>query len=168
MEPLPRARTPSVLKLEAVLDLEVIPEGFYGADHGATEHRLVHRNPPILQRGHADHGEDRFNSGGHAFPDRDSPQELHAAPYFFAAPVNPRAVRYGITVNSTIRHSQPMITAAAAGLNIGLNLWLVPHYGILAAAWTTVAGYALMARRLLEHEFFKNPQTSETPASVPR
>jgi len=38
-----------------------------------------------------------------------------------------------------------MITAAAAALNIGLNLWLIPHYGILASAWATVAGYALMA-----------------------
>ncbi len=30
------------------------------------------------------------------------------------------------------------------------------------------AGYALLARHLLEHEFFRNPQTSESPASVPR
>jgi O-antigen/teichoic acid export membrane protein len=50
----------------------------------------------------------------------------------------------GISISKQARY-YPMITAAAAGLNIGLNLWLVPRYGILAAAWTTVAGYALMA-----------------------
>lgn len=50
----------------------------------------------------------------------------------------------GISISKQARY-YPMITAAAAGLNIALNLWLVPRYGILAAAWTTVAGYALMA-----------------------
>lgn len=50
----------------------------------------------------------------------------------------------GITVAKEARY-YPMITAAAAAVNIGLNLWLIPHYGILASAWATVAGYALMA-----------------------
>lgn len=50
----------------------------------------------------------------------------------------------GITIAKEARY-YPMITAAAATLNIGLNLWLIPHYGILASAWATVAGYALMA-----------------------
>ena len=50
----------------------------------------------------------------------------------------------GISISKQARY-YPMITAAAAGLNIALNLWLVPRYGILAAAWATVAGYALMA-----------------------
>ena len=50
----------------------------------------------------------------------------------------------GISISKEARY-YPMITAAAAGLNIGLNLWLMPGYGILAAAWATVAGYALMA-----------------------
>jgi O-antigen/teichoic acid export membrane protein len=50
----------------------------------------------------------------------------------------------GISISKQARY-YPIITAAAAGLNIGLNLWLAPKYGILAAAWTTVAGYALMA-----------------------
>jgi O-antigen/teichoic acid export membrane protein len=50
----------------------------------------------------------------------------------------------GISIAKEARY-YPMITGAAAGLNIALNLWLVPRYGILAAAWTTVAGYALMA-----------------------
>lgn len=50
----------------------------------------------------------------------------------------------GITIAKEARY-YPMITAAAAALNIGFNLWLIPHYGILASAWATVAGYALMA-----------------------
>jgi O-antigen/teichoic acid export membrane protein len=50
----------------------------------------------------------------------------------------------GISIAKEARY-YPMITAAAAALNIGLNLWLIPHYGILASAWATVAGYALMA-----------------------
>jgi O-antigen/teichoic acid export membrane protein len=50
----------------------------------------------------------------------------------------------GITIAKEARY-YPMITAASAALNIGLNLWLIPHYGILASAWATVAGYALMA-----------------------
>ena len=50
----------------------------------------------------------------------------------------------GITIAKEARY-YPMITAAAAALNIGLNFWLIPRYGILASAWATVAGYALMA-----------------------
>ena len=50
----------------------------------------------------------------------------------------------GIAIAKEARY-YPMITAAAAALNIGLNLWLIPHFGIMAAAWATVAGYALMA-----------------------
>jgi len=50
----------------------------------------------------------------------------------------------GITIAKEARY-YPLITAAAAALNIALNLWLIPHYGILASAWATVAGYALMA-----------------------
>lgn len=50
----------------------------------------------------------------------------------------------GITIAKEARY-YPMITAASAALNIVLNLWLIPYYGILASAWATVAGYALMA-----------------------
>ncbi|MGH9321333.1 MAG: polysaccharide biosynthesis C-terminal domain-containing protein [Vicinamibacteria bacterium] len=39
----------------------------------------------------------------------------------------------------------PMMTFSAAALNVLLNLFLIPRYGILGAAWSTVAGYALMA-----------------------
>lgn len=35
-------------------------------------------------------------------------------------------------------------SAAAAGFNIGLNMWLVPRYGIHAAAASTLAGYAVL------------------------
>lgn len=50
----------------------------------------------------------------------------------------------GITIAKEARY-YPMITASAAALNIGLNLWLIPRFGIMASAWATVAGYALMA-----------------------
>jgi O-antigen/teichoic acid export membrane protein len=39
----------------------------------------------------------------------------------------------------------PVITAAAAVTNIGLNLVLIPRLGILGAAWATVAAYGVMA-----------------------
>ena len=38
----------------------------------------------------------------------------------------------------------PLVTLAAGAANIGLNLWLVPHYGAIAAAWSTLATYALL------------------------
>jgi O-antigen/teichoic acid export membrane protein len=50
----------------------------------------------------------------------------------------------GIAIAKEARY-YPAITASAAALNIGLNLWLIPHFGIMASAWATVAGYALMA-----------------------
>ncbi|MBK5256016.1 MAG: oligosaccharide flippase family protein [Vicinamibacteria bacterium] len=50
----------------------------------------------------------------------------------------------GISISKEARY-YPMITAAAAALNISLNFWLVPGYGVMAASWATVAGYALMA-----------------------
>ena len=37
-----------------------------------------------------------------------------------------------------------IITGAAAGLNIGLNILLIPHYGMIGAAVSTVAAYLLM------------------------
>jgi len=39
----------------------------------------------------------------------------------------------------------PVISAVAAALNIGLNLWLMPAFGMWAAAWNTFVAYALMA-----------------------
>lgn len=39
----------------------------------------------------------------------------------------------------------PLMTSSAAALNIALNLLWIPRWGILGAAWATVAGYTLMA-----------------------
>lgn len=36
----------------------------------------------------------------------------------------------------------PMVTITAGALNVGLNLWLMPRYGVMAAAWTTLISYA--------------------------
>lgn len=38
----------------------------------------------------------------------------------------------------------PMVTLTAGLLNVGLNLWLVPSHGILAAAWATLISYGVM------------------------
>jgi O-antigen/teichoic acid export membrane protein len=38
----------------------------------------------------------------------------------------------------------PLVTLAAGAANIGLNLWLVPRYGAIAAAWSTLAAYAML------------------------
>jgi O-antigen/teichoic acid export membrane protein len=50
----------------------------------------------------------------------------------------------GIGISKKTRYF-PMITIAAAALNVVLNLFWIPRFGILGAAWSTVAGYALMA-----------------------
>ncbi|MEI6450040.1 MAG: oligosaccharide flippase family protein [Actinomycetes bacterium] len=39
----------------------------------------------------------------------------------------------------------PVFFAIASAANIGLNFWLIPQYGMWAAAWTTVAGYLILA-----------------------
>jgi O-antigen/teichoic acid export membrane protein len=39
----------------------------------------------------------------------------------------------------------PVATITAAGTNIGLNLLLIPRFGILGAAWANAAAYALQA-----------------------
>jgi O-antigen/teichoic acid export membrane protein len=39
----------------------------------------------------------------------------------------------------------PAFFAVASAVNIVLNFWLVPPYGMWAAAWTTVAGYVILA-----------------------
>jgi O-antigen/teichoic acid export membrane protein len=50
----------------------------------------------------------------------------------------------GIGISKKARY-YPFITFAAAALNVGLNLFAIPRFGILGAAWSTVAGYVLMA-----------------------
>lgn len=39
----------------------------------------------------------------------------------------------------------PIITLVAGLVNVGLNLWLIPRWGIMAAAVNTVIGYAVLA-----------------------
>ncbi len=39
----------------------------------------------------------------------------------------------------------PLITAASAAANIGLNLLLIPIFGVVGAAWSTLAAYVLFA-----------------------
>lgn len=38
----------------------------------------------------------------------------------------------------------PLVTLAAGAVNVGLNLWLVPRHGAIAAAWSTLAAYATL------------------------
>jgi O-antigen/teichoic acid export membrane protein len=38
----------------------------------------------------------------------------------------------------------PLATLAAGVVNVGINLWLVPRYGAIAAAWSTLAAYAVL------------------------
>jgi O-antigen/teichoic acid export membrane protein len=38
----------------------------------------------------------------------------------------------------------PLVTAAAAASNIALNVWLIPRFGILAPAWNTAVGFAVL------------------------
>jgi O-antigen/teichoic acid export membrane protein len=42
-------------------------------------------------------------------------------------------------------HYYPVVTAAAASTNIGMNLALIPRWGMMGAAWATVAAYGVMA-----------------------
>jgi len=39
----------------------------------------------------------------------------------------------------------PIITVASCILNIGANVALIPHFGVIVAAWSTAAGFGLMA-----------------------
>jgi O-antigen/teichoic acid export membrane protein len=50
----------------------------------------------------------------------------------------------GIAIEKRARY-YPLITLVAASTNIGLNLVLIPGWGMLGAAWATVASYAAMA-----------------------
>jgi O-antigen/teichoic acid export membrane protein len=52
-------------------------------------------------------------------------------------------VNIGITISRRTRMT-PLITAVAAAVNLGLNFWLIPRWGILGAGITTVIGYALL------------------------
>ena len=50
----------------------------------------------------------------------------------------------GIGIERKARY-YPLITAAAAGANIGANLLLIPRWGMMGAAWATVVSYGVMA-----------------------
>ena len=50
----------------------------------------------------------------------------------------------GIGIEKKARY-YPLVTATAAAANIGLNLALIPRFGMMGAAWATAAAYALMA-----------------------
>jgi len=38
----------------------------------------------------------------------------------------------------------PLVTVSSGLVNVGLNLWLAPRYGIMAAAWATFLAYGVM------------------------
>jgi O-antigen/teichoic acid export membrane protein len=50
----------------------------------------------------------------------------------------------GIGVSKRARY-YPMITAVVAVVNVGANFLLIPRFGLMGAAWATLASYAVMA-----------------------
>jgi len=75
--------------------------------------------------------------------------------WFGAVPVVPLlmsgSVLYGayyilnIGVNRSKRTKMtPLVTGSAAAVNIGLNFWMIPKWGILGAGWSTVAGFSVL------------------------
>jgi O-antigen/teichoic acid export membrane protein len=75
--------------------------------------------------------------------------------WFGAAPVVPLlmsgSVLYGayyilnIGVNRSKRtRLTPVVTGTAAAVNIGLNFWMIPKWGLIGAGWSTVIGYAVL------------------------
>jgi O-antigen/teichoic acid export membrane protein len=38
----------------------------------------------------------------------------------------------------------PIVTGTAAAVNIGLNFWMIPRWGILGAGWSTVIGFIVL------------------------
>ncbi len=50
----------------------------------------------------------------------------------------------GIGIARAARY-YPIVTAAAAAVNVGANLALVPRFGAMGAAWATVLAYGVMA-----------------------
>src|SRR4029078_4187616 len=75
--------------------------------------------------------------------------------WFGAVPVVPLlmsgSVLYGayyilnIGVNRSKRTKMtPLVTGSAAAVNIGLNFWMIPKWGILGAGWSTVIGFSVL------------------------
>jgi O-antigen/teichoic acid export membrane protein len=50
----------------------------------------------------------------------------------------------GLNITKNTRY-YPASTAIGAAVNLGLNFWLIPRYGIIGAAWATAAAYAVQA-----------------------
>ena len=67
-------------------------------------------------------------------------------------------VSIGIGIEKRARY-YPMITAVAAGTNIVLDLALIPRFGMMGAAWATVAGYLVMAALggIVSHRLYPIP-----------
>jgi O-antigen/teichoic acid export membrane protein len=79
-----------------------------------------------------------------------SPEEFHAAAIYIA-PVGFGYLLYGLYVLSVTglgvaKKSGPIswVTLVAAVVNVGLNVWLIPRFGALVAAYTTVIAYAIL------------------------
>jgi O-antigen/teichoic acid export membrane protein len=80
---------------------------------------------------------------------------LSTAPFYRAATaIGPLALAFmawastqvtslGITLRKKTTHLA-LISGVAALLNLGLNLWLVPIWGMLASAWATTASYVFL------------------------
>lgn len=51
----------------------------------------------------------------------------------------------GALTGSGRQHVRMWLQVAAAGWNVGLNLWLIPAYGWMAACWTSLASDGLLA-----------------------
>jgi O-antigen/teichoic acid export membrane protein len=52
-------------------------------------------------------------------------------------------VSVGVSISKRTRMT-PIICAIAAAVNVGLNFWVIPRYGIKGAGATTVIGYAVL------------------------
>ena len=50
----------------------------------------------------------------------------------------------GLNITKNTRY-YPVSTAIGAGVNLALNIWLIPRYGMIGAAWATGAAYAVQA-----------------------
>jgi O-antigen/teichoic acid export membrane protein len=64
----------------------------------------------------------------------------------------------GIGIEKRARY-YPVVTAAAAAVNLSLNFALIPRWGMMGAAWATVAAYATMAvlGATLSHRLYPIP-----------
>jgi O-antigen/teichoic acid export membrane protein len=53
-------------------------------------------------------------------------------------------VNSGLTTQDKMKYSGLLVTVVAI-VNLGLNFWLIPRYGMMGAAWATLVSYALLA-----------------------